>query len=63
MIAKNLHTVLEWLGGEPNLSDENKELASRTVETMEHRFGYDRTCTSECASHLLRHTYAKDLDR
>ncbi|MEL6183344.1 MAG: serine protein kinase PrkA [Myxococcota bacterium] len=62
VIARNLRSVLEYLGEDANLGEEEAAGAARTVETMQTRFGYEPVCTSECAAHLLHRRYAADLD-
>lgn len=59
VISRNLQSVLDYLADETSVSDpDRREVAQRTVATMEKRFGYPPTCTAECAAHLLRKRYA-----
>lgn len=61
VIARNLLAVLEYLGEDANLTDDLQDVAKRTVEGLETRFGYAPVCTAECASHLLTRRYSNDL--
>lgn len=63
VIARNLQAVLEELGEEPSPSEQLRETARRTIETLRTKYGYDPICTSECTAHLLRRRYADDLAR
>ncbi len=58
LIAKNLVSVLKYLGdGDGELLDEDREVATRTVNTMRDRFSYPEPCTAECVAYLLRERY------
>ena len=61
VIAKNLQAVLDHLDEAPGLSDDVREVAGRTIATLDARYGYHRLCTAECTAHLLRRRYAQDL--
>jgi len=60
VIAKNIVTVLEFLGGSDDLNDENRTIAERTVEAMRSRYGYPNECTAECMGYLLKERYSED---
>jgi predicted Ser/Thr protein kinase len=62
VIAKNLQAVLDHLNeDDAPVTEELKEVAERTVATLEERYGYHPICTGECAAHLLRRRYASDV--
>jgi serine protein kinase len=60
LIAKNLSFVLETFGEQPSsrLTDEDKEMASRTRKLMRDRFGYADACARECMAYLAKARYA-----
>lgn len=64
VIEKNLRAMLDLLvdndDDNPRLDEETKKVASQAIETLETRFGYEKTCTSECAAYLLKERYAGD---
>ncbi len=62
LIAKNLVLVLKVANEEgAELSEEDREVARRTLDTMRERHGYPEACTAECVAYLLKARYADQM--
>jgi predicted Ser/Thr protein kinase len=61
VIAKNIVSALKLLGdGVSELSEEDREVADRTVKTMANRFHYPSACAAECMAYLLKERYSTE---
>jgi len=59
VIQKNLLAVLKRLGDQAGeLTEDEREVADRTIGTMESRYHYPAACTAECVACLLRERYS-----